>query len=654
MTAGFDMETRSLANLKRVGSYRYAEDPSTRVLCIGYAFGDEPPKLWHPKLPDPVDLLDHIERGGEVSGWNIGGFDCPVWNAVLVPQYGWPRIEIEQQIDTMAQACAMHLPQSLAECAREVGMPADKQKDKRGKYLIQRLCTPKKRRNTGELYFVEDETLLNELFDYCKQDVVAERALARRLRPLIDSERRFWQVTQRINRRGVPVDVEEVKRILHIVGREKQRLNGIAAAKANGAFSELSQLDKVKHWMRSHGVKVESLDKDAVAAMRECEDLPETVREVVELHAAVNQTSISKYSKMLEMVCDDGRIKGGIVFHGASTGRDASRGLNMQNIVRPRIKEIDEAHEILGDGDWQWANAYYGDQTLDACVACVRGVLKAPPGMRFLDADYSSIENRVGAWLSDHKPKIEMFVKGLDEYKVFASESLYRIPYEEITKAQRQVAKSAVLGCMFGQGWRGLIEYAKGYGVELTEERSQEIVEAYRAEYKPVQRMWYACGDAAIRAVQNPGTMVIVGKYLRLLRKGAYLMMRLPSGRTLYWFQPRVEEQKTPWGEMRPVVTATGIDTFTRKWQRSRIIGSSFYQSAVQAIAADIMRKGCLDLEDAGYEIVMRIHDEYLALMPEGIGSLDEMIQIIRRVPEWAKGLPIDGEGWEGQRFRKD
>jgi DNA polymerase len=153
--------------------------------------------------------------------------------------------------------------------------------------------------------------------------------------------------------------------------------------------------------------------------------------------------------------------------------------------------------------------------------------------------------------------------------------------------------------------------------------------------------------------VRNPGERFRVGKHLVFKSDHRFLMMKLPSGRILRWYKPRVEEQLTPWGEMRDVVTAMGIDTFTRKWQRSKIIGSSFYQSSVQATAADIMREGCMALEAAGYPLRMRIHDEFLSLRRIGEGSVEEMISIISKTPDWAPGLPINGEGWEGPRFKK-
>lgn len=658
-TVGFDLESRSRVDLKDAGSWRYIEDPSTKLLCFAYAFDEDAPTLWLPGDPDPVDLLDHIERGGDFSGWNIGGFDCPFWNHIIARDYDWPTISLEQQVDTMAQAAMMNLPQALGMCAKELGMPVDQQKDKRGKYLIQRLCTPKIRRKGGlpiEEYFVDDPKLLQELYDYCKQDVVAERALAKKLKPLSESERKFWMVTQRINARGVPVDVQEIENIQRAVAPEKARLSDEASELSGFAFDTLSQGEKVRAWIRSRGVPCDSLDKEHVEAYLDRKDLPKDVYRVIELHSAVNQTSITKFDKMLTMVCEDGTVKGGLTYHGASTGRDASRGLNLQNVARPPRsvkKKIGIAHELLGSGDWDSANLYFGEDLIDAAVACVRGVIKAPDGHRFLDVDYSSIENRVGSWIAGHKAKLRMFADGFDEYKTFGSNTMFRKPYDEITDDERQFCKPIILGGIFGQGWKGMIDYAKKYGVVLEEERSKQAVEAFREEYKPVQHMWYKCGDAAIAAVLKPGTTFAAGDKLKFKSTGQFLLMQLPSGRVLRWYKPRVEEQMAPWGELKEVVTAMGINTFTRKWQRSKIIGSSFFQSSVQATAADIMREGCIALEAAGYPLVMRIHDEFLALRRNGEGSVDEMVEIISKRPAWAQDLPIAGEGWEGPRFRK-
>jgi DNA polymerase len=290
---------------------------------------------------------------------------------------------------------------------------------------------------------------------------------------------------------------------------------------------------------------------------------------------------------------------------------------------------------------------------MEAAVSTVRGVIKAPEGYEFLDADWSSVENRMGSWIADQKDKVGMFAAGLDEYKVFASESLYNIPYADVTKDQRQVSKSAVLGCMFGQGPKGLIEYAKSYSVDLDKERSESIVRAYRKEYSKVASLWYRCGDAIIDAVQNPGAVVDAGAHLKVSKMGDFLWLKLPSGRVIAWNKPEVGMLDTPWGEKKLGVSVMGVDRFTHRWMRQKLIGSSVYQSGVQGGARDLMADALLRLEAAGYPIVLLVHDEFLSLVPEGHGSEKEFIEIMCQTPEWAKGLPLAAEAWRGIRFKK-
>jgi DNA polymerase len=273
----------------------------------------------------------------------------------------------------------------------------------------------------------------------------------------------------------------------------------------------------------------------------------------------------------------------------------------------------------------------------------------------FIDADFSSVENRVAAWIAGQQDKLDMFAKGLDEYKVFASGSLYRVPYDEVTKDQRQVSKSAVLGSMFGQGWKGLIEFAEGYGVELSEERSQAIVAAYREEYSELPKTWYACGDAMLQACRAPGAIVQVGK-LQFVVREKFLKLKLPSERVLYWYDPKIEERETPWGAMRDAVVTWSVNSVTRKWERRALIGSSAFQSAVQGTARDLLVHGVKNLEQADYGVVLRVHDEALAEVDliEDTTTLEaEFCRLLCQAPSWAAGLPLTAEAWTGERFRK-
>jgi DNA polymerase len=345
-----------------------------------------------------------------------------------------------------------------------------------------------------------------------------------------------------------------------------------------------------------------------------------------------------------------------------------------QNFARPALPkgEIQIALDVLGRGDHAAALALWGDRTMDAAVSCLRGVLKAPPGFEFIDADYSSVENRVGVWLAGQDDKLEMFRQGLDEYRQFSSTSLHKVPYDQVTGDMRQMSKSAVLGCLFGQGWRGLISYSAGYGVALTDERSQEVVKLYRAEYRKVRDLWYRCGDASIGAVRAPGAWFKAGDKLALICHKNFLWLKLPSGRLIAWSRPRVEMREAPWMEkfiagydddgdeiigerpaMREVVTVESIETKTRQYVRHPLIGSSIFQSGVQGTAADILGEGLLNVEAAGYSVRMLTHDELTALVPAGRGDPDEFGRLMCLPAPWREDLPLAYEAWQSGRFRK-
>ena len=648
-----DYETRSACPIDR-GLDNYFRDPSADVLCFAYTLGSaDEPQFWKPGMPNPQPLFDHLAAGGKFAGWNVM-FEFQCWNILCTEKYGWPELRLDQVVDTMAWAAAANLPQNLGACAEALGLPQDKQKDKRGKYLIQRLCVPHPPTKTRAGIWVEDADLMAELYAYNIQDVVVDREIAAHLKPLSAYEQNVWLATQRINQRGIPVGVPDVRNIVAIVNAEKVRLNSETPSLTDGAVISVAQRGALFDWLNRNGANMPDLRGDTVEAKLKEPGLRDDVRRVLHIRQKVSQTSTAKFDKLLEIVCADRTIKGMLAYHGASTGRYASRGgFNAQNLPRPPLKDVDTALAILTQEDHFGAVFAYGDDLMDAAVSCVRGMLKAPPGYEFIDADFSSIENRVGVWLADQTDKVDMFAQGFDEYKTFASTSLYNVPYAQVTKDMRQMSKAAVLGCLFGQGAAGLIAYALNYGVTLTEARSLEVVTKYRTEYAKVAKLWRICGETAVKAVQNPGIAFKAGSKLRMRSNGKFLQMSLPSGRLLSWFAPEVQSLKTPWGEMRDVVTYMGVDTFTRKWSRVKLIGSSIFQSAVQGTARDLLVNGVLNLEAKGYPVVLLVHDEILSVVPRGFGSEDEYMAAMCAQPDWCLDLPIAAEAWRDVRFQK-
>jgi DNA polymerase len=631
-----DFETRSHIDLKDRGLDVYANDPTTEVICIAFGTSEDNVQVKSPEDMKYSKLIAHVAQGGKIAAWNAL-FEYAIWNCVCVPKYDWPPLKLEQCIDTMGVAAANNIPQSLDEAGEF--MDAEYKKDPIGKRLIQKLCKPYK---DG---FNKDPELINQLFEYCRQDVKTEMAIGRILRPLDASEQKIWELTQRINVRGVPVDPVELDFAVTAVDNAQEAINQETLTLTGCKPSERAKLLK---WLNEHGANLKDLTAETVSeALKDIYKIP-TINRVLELRQEGSQTSVAKYAKMLE-IQNNGRIRNTLVYHGASTGRWASRGgLNLQNIARPTLEDnaiADAIPRVFGQGIG----------TMSELSSLVRSAIRAPQGQTFVDVDFSSIENRVASWIANQTDKVELFRKGLDEYKVFAAQSLYQVPYEEVTKDQRQVSKSAVLGCMFGQGAKGLVEYAKGMGVLLNLDQSSLAVSNYRASYPKVKALWHACEDAAIQAVQIPGVAFKANdKVVMKFDKGA-LWMRLPSGRLICWQRPMLESVMTPWGAEKLAVTVHGLNTFTRKWTRNVLIGSSIFQSAVQGTARDFLAMAMLSLEDKGYSVCNSIHDEVLILVDEAKQdvALDEVIKIMTTPPQWAPDFPLAAEGWVGKRYRK-
>jgi DNA polymerase len=639
MIYSIDFETRSKANLPDVGLDIYANDPSTEVLCIAFGTTPESVQVSTPQNPSTNwlwPLMQHVSRGGKIQAWNAM-FEYAIWNCVCVPKYGWPELKLEQCIDTMAIAAANNIPQGLDDAG--IFMNAKYQKDPIGKRLIQKLSKPNLKG-----VFNEDPELLKQLFDYCAQDVRTEMAIGSVLRPLSDVEQHVWELTQRINLRGVPVDYNELHNAVLAVVRAQDALDNECLALTGCKPSERA---KLLVWVNTFGANMTDLTAESVSAKLVDTNILANVRQALLLRQEGSQTSVAKYAKMME-IQREGKIRNTLVYHGASTGRWASRGgLNLQNIARPTIsdEEIEQAiPRVFGSARG----------SMRELSSLVRSCIVAPKGKTFVDVDFSSIENRVGVWLAGQKDKVELFRKGLDEYKVFASESLYRVPYDQVTKDQRQVSKSAVLGAMFGQGAKGLVKYAEGMGVKLTESQAKNAVDNYRSSYAKVKSLWADCELAAKEAIENPGTAYRAGSKLMLKRVKDTLWMQLPSGRLICWQRPKFELCETMWGS-RMGVTIHSQSTYTRQWGRNQLIGSSIFQSAVQGTARDFLAVAMLNLEQAGYSVINCIHDEVLLLVEEQNGepALADVVKIMTTPPSWAPDFPLAAEGWHGKRYRK-
>ena len=345
MIYSIDFETRSFANLPDVGLDIYANDPSTEVLCIAFGNTIETVKVLPPQNPATNQLwplMQHVSKGGKIQAWNAM-FEYAIWNCVCVPKYGWPPLKLTQCIDTMAIAASNNVPQSLDEAGAFLN--AEYKKDPIGKRLIMKLSKP-----TTKGLFNEDPELMKQLFDYCAQDVRTEMAIGSVLRGLTDVEQEVWEATQRINLRGVPVDPNELHNAVLAVVRAQDAIDNECVALTGFRASER---DKLLGWLNAHGMDMSNMTSEMVSAMLQRTNLTPNVRRALELRQEGSQTSVAKYAKMME-IQRDGKIRNTLVYHGASTGRWASRGgLNLQNIARPTIsdEEIELAIPmVFGEG----------------------------------------------------------------------------------------------------------------------------------------------------------------------------------------------------------------------------------------------------------------------------------------------------------------
>jgi len=622
-----DFETRSAVDLKDVGLDVYAKDPSTEVICMAYALEGQDVQLWTPDQPFPV-FVDP-----EFWAWNAG-FEYNIMKHVLKHD-----VDLSRFRDSMALAAASNIPQSLDEAGEF--LDTEYKKDPIGKRLLQKLSKPQK-----DGTFNKDPELLSQLYEYCKQDVRTEISIVSKLRDLSEDEWRVWQLTAKINDKGVPVELKEIHNAINavniaqeVVDKEIKELTGGISA---------SQPAKLIEFLNGRGLQLEDLTSETVDKLLSSSLTDDIAGRVLYLRKQGSQTAVAKYEKIKEITTIDGRIRNTLVYHGASTGRWASRGgLNLQNIARPTID--DEAiHNAI---DRVLVNGLHG--TMPELSSLVRSVIKAPDHHVFIDADFSSIENRVASWISHQHDKVDLFRQGLDEYKTFAAQ-MYKVSYDAVDKGQRQIAKSAVLGSMFGQGAKGLVDYAEKMGVKINIQEATSLVNTYRSSYAKVKAAWSGMEAAAISAVREPG---VAFKYTKINFKYGKkaLWMRLPSGRLICWQDPLIENGLTPWGDVREGITVRNQNTYTRKWGRNKLIGSSIFQSAVQGTARDFLAHAALTLDSLGFEVINLIHDEILMLAGEheALQAEKTLLQVMSTPPSWAEDFPLAAETWVDKRYRK-
>ena len=698
-----DFETRSEADLKKVGAWEYAKHPSTEVICMAYkintrntglwvcpdfAYGNNYAGTWVLNFPD----FDIIEAHNAM-------FERAMWEEICVKRYGWPEIPVEKWRCSASKAAAMSLPRSLDNACKALNLPH--QKDKEGYFLMMKMCKPRKALKADKAKYPDWESRvfwhetpedLDRLFKYCKKDVDAEHGLSSALPDLSPNELKVWQMDQEINTRGVYIDTETCKNALFIVEELKVDMFTEVDLLTDGKVTSVTQVAKLLEYLEVYDLKLPNLKKATVEKALTYINLSTPARRLLELRQSLSKSSTAKLTTFINRAGEDSRARDIFLYHGASTGRWAGRSIQTQNMPRGNFKDVEACIDLINLGSIDHLRWYFGDP-MAAISSCIRGLCSSPEGKDLICVDFKSIEARAIAWLANEGTVLRAFKSGLDLYEVAAA-GIYNVEYDDVTEIQRQVGKVAILALGYQGGWRAFKAMADGYDIKPPDDvmamefsdrmyRKEKgrhtklevafkhwavpIVRKWRENNKNIVQYWWDT-ESSVQEVISYGEEVPCGNVTWGI-KNDFLYCRLPSGRCISYYKPSIKEVEIKRMDKEGnLIMKNGIvQTYIKegiyhmgmggksgnKWMNIGTYGGKLVENVTQAVARDLQAEAMLRLESAGYPIVMHLHDEATAEVDKDFGSLEEFEIIMAQVPDWAWGLPVGAVGWRGERYRK-
>jgi DNA polymerase len=651
-----DCETRSQALLKLVGTHKYAADPSTEIASVAYAVDDGPVQLWLPGDPVPPEYFEAANNPTWVVAAHNDSFETAVEQHILGPRYGFPLIPLERHRCTMAIALAAGLPARLDRLADALEL--ENRKDKAGERLMHQMSKPRKPHkdeDPSKIYYFDDVERLERWRKYNKQDVEVERETYRRLPPLSPSEQATWLLSSVINERGFRVDRVIAEAARKIAQAAAPEIDAELANITGGAVTGINQIAKLLAWLQEHGCALQKLDKGAIERQLErADDLPLPVQRVLELRLGGAQAAGKKINALLARAGDDDRIRGAFRYHGTATGRWVGEGFQPQNLKRPVVEDLTAAVAAVSTGDYEQMRKLY-PRPLSVVGDCSRSMIIAGPGLVLIGGDLSSIESRVLASVAGEQWKLDAYRRfdatrdPRDEPYCETACRIFRVPSGSYTKdsPERSVGKTCDLA--FGY-CGGLGAWRKFEPKRFTDAEVEQFKIEWRAAHPAIKRFWYAVDRAAWTAVRERGRVILCGP-VAFKSVGAFLQVKLPSGRKLSYPQPRVLVQDERNQAVLFRDNAEGQFKDCRFGQGA--YGGLWTENIVSGIARDILVEAMLRIEAAGYPIVLHVHDEVVAEVPEGFGSLEEFTHLMTRKPAWALDLPIAAKAWSGPRYCK-
>lgn len=648
-----DYETRSRCDLKTKGVYNYAQDASTQVLCLSYAFDDEDVQTWVPGQPFPERIANHT---GMIYAHNAA-FERLIDWYVLAPDLGVPEPKLEQYYCTATQARANCAPGSLEDVGRFASV--NMRKDHRGSQLIRLLSVP---RPDGT--FNDDPALMAEMIQYCEQDVRAMRAFSQAMRPLSDDELADYHVNERINDRGVLIDRPLALAAMRYAADELEDIQALVRDVTKGEVTSVRS-PRMRQWVQDRvgpeavklmttykdGTPKMSIDKTVranllILAEENPDEVPTDVADVIQCADDLWASSVKKFERMAALADDeDHRVRGAFVFAGGSaTGRASSYGLQVHNFPRKTAKEPDAVRRAMVAGDRIVPT--YGKRTTDVLKHMLRPAVIPQGNKSLIIADWAAIEARVNPWLTNSASgdgKLDLFRTGADVYKANAV-ATFGGRVDDVTDAQRQVGKVQELACGFGGGVGAFAAMGRAYGVRLPEADARRMVDAWRRANPWAVRFWSDLERAYMSAMYHKGHEFTAGR-ITYLFDGQHLWYALPSGRILCYPYARLEDGNVTYAKAswKPAADA-------KEWPRARLWKGLACENCTQATANDLLRNALRQVDD----VVLHVHDEIVLEADDPDTASARLIAVMTTPPTWAAGLPLNVGVSVMTRYGKD
>ena len=665
-TMAVDIETYSSVDIRESGVYAYASVPDFEILLIAYKPDDGPVQvidLMDPLVDGVLDFPDFWESlyDPEVTktayNANFERTCLAVWTNRPMPP--------EQWCCTAVHAATLGLPGNLAGVGAALGLPQDKQKDSAGKRLIDYFCKPCKptRINKGRTRNLPEHApeKWEQFMEYNRQDVVAEHAIRERLEryPVPASEQELWNLDQKMNDRGVCLDMDLADKIIRYDAIYRERL--IAEARELTGLNNPNSLPQFKTWyQKQYGMEVKSVTKDTIPQLEhELGELVETGLalpeeaeagfRMLDIRKELGKTSVKKYVAMEKAVCPDGRLRGVLQFYGANrTGRWAGRIVQVHNLPQNKIPDLEFARELVKAEDFETLELLFEGVPF-IFSQLIRTTFVPSTGCRFVVSDFSAIEARVIAWLADEGWRLDVFQTHGKIYEASAAQ-MFHVPIENITKGSRlrQQGKVAELALGYGGGVGAMKAMDKAGSIP--EDEIPMIISNWRKASPCICKFWYNAEGAAKAAIAERRT-VKLKHGLTFSYINRILFIGLPSGRKLAYYDARIEKNKKD----RDAITYAGVDQKTRQWGRIETWGGKLVENIVQAVARDCLAEIIQRVESAGYRIAMHVHDEIVVDVPKNdTEALNRIIDFMGEPIEWAPDLPLRGDGYECNFYKKD